>query len=269
MAGIGAGEGDGEDRLRRDPAAGAGRGLPVRAGGHGRVGPDRPEPGHLEPDQVEPGCCPGPAGEFEAWYDGLEAAPGPARRADGTRRLRRPGQRPRRPVIPAVRDLDGRRLHGPRVPDRLVRRHRRARLLWTSPAVPGQTCSRRRPSVPDRMVSTNWSPSLTVPTTGWPAGDLPAAATGRRTARRSTSRSRSDRRSTRGRRRHRQRGEHLPGVQPWGGYSLYNGPDDSFATRASRVSFDRPYDRDGAHGVVKSELALIQFAEQAAYRWPI
>lgn len=44
------------------------------------------------------------------------------------------------------------------------------RLVWTSPSVPGraQPAPAVRPS--DHLVSTKWQPSLTVPTTGWPAG---------------------------------------------------------------------------------------------------
>ena len=38
----------------------------------------------------------------------------------------------------------------------------------------------------------------------------------------------------------------------WGGYSLYLGPDDTFATRSRVVSFDRPYDARGAGGMLRA-----------------
>ena len=38
----------------------------------------------------------------------------------------------------------------------------------------------------------------------------------------------------------------------WGGYSLYLGPDDAFATRSRVVSFDRPYGARGAGGMLRA-----------------
>jgi hypothetical protein len=134
------------------------------------------------------------------------------------------------------------------------------RLVWTSSSVPGR--AQPAPTVaPDRMVTTNWQPSLTVPTTGWPAGTyllLLTAANGKQKYVPITIRSESTRNavviinavST------------YQAYNGWGGYSLYNGPGKSFATRSSRVSFDRPYDGDGAHLVFKSERALIVLAER-------
>jgi hypothetical protein len=47
----------------------------------------------------------------------------------------------------------------------------------------------------------------------------------------------------------------------WGGYSLYKGPDGSFATRAHAVSFDRPYDGNGAPKMLQYEQGAILVAE--------
>lgn len=47
----------------------------------------------------------------------------------------------------------------------------------------------------------------------------------------------------------------------WGGYSLYKGPDIRRASRATVVSFDRPYDGDGSGQTRYMELPLIRIAE--------
>ncbi|MFD7158007.1 N,N-dimethylformamidase beta subunit family domain-containing protein [Kribbella sp. NPDC059898] len=139
------------------------------------------------------------------------------------------------------------------------------RLVWTSPSVPGhaQPAPTVRPS--DHLVSTKWTPSLTVPTTGWPAGAyllLLRAANGKEKYVPITVRSESTRDAvvivnavnT------------YEAYNAWGGYSLYNGPDNSFGSRAHRVTFDRPYEGNGAKTLVQSELPLIQLAEQSGVR---
>ncbi|GAA3127117.1 hypothetical protein JOF29_007748 [Kribbella aluminosa] len=139
------------------------------------------------------------------------------------------------------------------------------RLVWTSPSVPGraQPAPTVRPS--DHMVSTKWAPSLTVPTTGWPAGAyllLMTAANGKQKYVPITVRSEATRDAV----------VVVDAVNTyqaynqWGGYSLYNGPDNSFGSRAHRVTFDRPYEGNGAKTLVQSELPLIQLAEQSGVR---
>jgi hypothetical protein len=136
-----------------------------------------------------------------------------------------------------------------------------ARLLWTSPTVPGR--AQPAPTIgPDRMVSTNWKPALTVPTTGWPAGAyllLLTAANGKEKYVPITVRSNS----TRGAVVIVDAVNTYQAYNAWGGYSLYHGPNKSFATRSYRVTFDRPYDREGAHFLIQSELPLIQLAERS------
>jgi hypothetical protein len=49
----------------------------------------------------------------------------------------------------------------------------------------------------------------------------------------------------------------------WGGYSLYQGPDGSFASRSRMVSFDRPYrGRDGASAFPWMEQPLVALVER-------
>ncbi|MFF0345288.1 N,N-dimethylformamidase beta subunit family domain-containing protein [Kribbella sp. NPDC004875] len=137
-----------------------------------------------------------------------------------------------------------------------------ARLVWTSSTISGraQTAPTVRPA--DRMVSTSWQPSLTVPTTGWPPGAyllLLTAANGKQKYVPITVRSES----TRGAVAIVNAVNTYQAYNQWGGYSLYNGPDKSFASRAHRVTFDRPYDGNGARTLVQSEMPLIQLAERS------
>jgi hypothetical protein len=48
----------------------------------------------------------------------------------------------------------------------------------------------------------------------------------------------------------------------WGGYSLYQGADGSYDTRSLMVSFDRPYDGDGAVKFMVYERAFVVLAEK-------
>jgi hypothetical protein len=48
----------------------------------------------------------------------------------------------------------------------------------------------------------------------------------------------------------------------WGGYSLYKGPDGQRATRASEVSFARPYDGDGSGQFRYMEYPVVKTAEK-------
>ncbi|HEY3563291.1 MAG TPA: N,N-dimethylformamidase beta subunit family domain-containing protein [Kribbella sp.] len=140
-----------------------------------------------------------------------------------------------------------------------------ARQVWASQPIPGR--AQRAPTVrpADHLVSTKWQPSLTVPTTGWPAGAylmLLTAANGKQKYVPITVRSESTRNAV----------VIVDAVNTyqayneWGGYSLYNGPGKSFASRAHRVTFDRPYDGNGARTLVQSELPLIQLAERSGVR---
>lgn len=48
----------------------------------------------------------------------------------------------------------------------------------------------------------------------------------------------------------------------WGGYSLYKGPDGSFGDRAYAVSYDRPYDGNGAVKLLAFEIGPVEQAEK-------
>ncbi len=48
----------------------------------------------------------------------------------------------------------------------------------------------------------------------------------------------------------------------WGGYSLYKGPNQSRATRANIVSFNRPYDGDGSGQFRYLEYPIVKIAEK-------
>jgi hypothetical protein len=141
---------------------------------------------------------------------------------------------------------------------------RDARLVWESAPVPGRLQAAARIAPGTHMVTAPWQPSMTISTAGWPAGSyllrLDAA------------------------------GAHAPGPQryvpitvrsastagqvvilidnttwqaynTWGGYSLYQGPDGRPGDRGYAVSFDRPYDLDGADKFLFFDQAAIALAE--------
>ncbi|GAA3117677.1 hypothetical protein GCM10010530_44960 [Kribbella aluminosa] len=136
-----------------------------------------------------------------------------------------------------------------------------ARLVWTSASVPG--VPQPAPVVaPDGMVSTNWKPSLTVPTTGWTTGTyllLLTAANGKEKYVPITVRSNS----VRGAVVIVNAVNTYQAYNAWGGYSLYHGPDMSYASRSHRVSFDRPYEGNGAPLLFRFELPLLQLADRS------
>ncbi|MFN8097979.1 MAG: DUF6605 domain-containing protein [Dermatophilaceae bacterium] len=134
------------------------------------------------------------------------------------------------------------------------------RAVWRSAPVTAVV----QPATPhigaDGMVTAGWSPSTTVDTTGWPEGTyvLRLDASQRAKVIPLTVRSRevADRLvvvnavST------------YQAYNQWGGASLYLGPDDTFGTRSARVSFDRPYDGNGAPILFKHEVDAIQWIEK-------
>jgi hypothetical protein len=134
-----------------------------------------------------------------------------------------------------------------------------ARVVWTSGRVRGV------PQPPGRVdalrtVMTSWPVSLPVSTSGWPDGTylLKLAAKGKAhyvpvTVRSST---------TRGRLVVLNAVTTYQAYNQWGGYSLYKGADGSFGARSHAVSFDRPYDGNGAEKLMSYEQATISFAEQ-------
>jgi hypothetical protein len=138
-----------------------------------------------------------------------------------------------------------------------------ARLVWRSASVPGR---RQGPSslTPDtNTVQTDWGPSLTIPTDGWPAGAYLLrmdAETGAQRFVPITVRSASTadkvvlKAST----------STWQAYNTWGGYDLYNGPGgvSDYDNRSLVVSLDRPYDLDGAFMFLAHDRALIELAER-------
>jgi len=135
-----------------------------------------------------------------------------------------------------------------------------ARLVWTSAQLPGHRQPAARLAA-GRMVSTQWSPSVTVATAGWPEGTYLLLLT-----------------DTNGKKKYvplTVRSTMLAGrlvlvnavttyqaYNAWGGYSLYHGPGGGFATRAAKVTFDRPYDENGARVLTSYEQGVIAAAER-------
>ena len=136
-----------------------------------------------------------------------------------------------------------------------------ARLVWTSPAIPG--LRQHAPVVRAHgMVVAPWRPSLTLPTAGWPPGSyllrLDAVSGVQRFVPlviRSP--------SVAGRLVLVQPTASFQAYNGWGGYDLYQGPDGSYATRARVVSFDRPYSGEtGAGSFFQEEQPLLSYAER-------
>ena len=137
-----------------------------------------------------------------------------------------------------------------------------ARLVWTSPATPGRYQPGARIVQPGSMAVAPWSPSLTVPTAGWPPGSYLLrldASTGVQSYVPMVIRSPS----TAGRVVLVSAVTSYQAYNGWGRYSLYGGPGGSFADRGRRVTFDRPLSYGhGAGAYFQLELPLVAFAER-------
>src|SRR6266571_3820126 len=138
---------------------------------------------------------------------------------------------------------------------------RQARLVWTSAQVRGQRQTAVRIAPGTRMVTAPWRPSLTVSTAGWPPGSyllrLDAAGGAERyvpiTVRSA---------STAGAVVILNDNTTWQAYNAWGGYSLYQGPDGLPSGRGYAVSFDRPYDQDGAGRFLFFDQPAIALAER-------
>ncbi len=137
-----------------------------------------------------------------------------------------------------------------------------ARLVWTSPEVPGRYQPRAEVVQPGSMVVPPWAPSLTVRTTGWLPGSYLLrldASTGVQSYVPVVIRSPS----VTGRVVLVSAVTSYQAYNGWGGYSLYGGPGGSFAARGRRVTFDRPISyNNGAGAYFQLELPLVAFAER-------
>jgi len=139
-----------------------------------------------------------------------------------------------------------------------------ARLVWKSATVPGH---RQAPATvrPDtRTVETDWGPSLTIPTDGWPAGAYLLRMDSEAGAQRYvpvTIRSVS----VSGKTVIKNCVGTWQAYNTWGGYNLYNGPGGAsdYGNRSLAVSLDRPYDASGAYLFLWHERKFITLAERS------
>ncbi|WP_405616099.1 N,N-dimethylformamidase beta subunit family domain-containing protein [Streptomyces sp. NBC_01508] len=136
-----------------------------------------------------------------------------------------------------------------------------ARLVWRSGRVAGRVQSGPRMVTYTDTVRADWERTLAVRTDGWPEGAYllrldaenghqryvplivrSASAAGRTVL------------------------MHAPATWQaynlWGGYSLYEGENGAYGTRSLAVSFDRPYDKNGAEKFLVYERAAVVLAER-------
>jgi hypothetical protein len=136
-----------------------------------------------------------------------------------------------------------------------------ARLVWQSDAVRGGVQSGAEFDAATRMVHAEWRDSLTVDTADWPEGAYLLrldASDGHQRYVPLIVRSASA------------AGKvvlmHGPATWQaynlWGGYNLYEGANGSYDTRSYVVSFDRPYDGDGAEKFMVYERAVVALTER-------
>ncbi|TMR42457.1 N,N-dimethylformamidase beta subunit family domain-containing protein [Actinomadura geliboluensis] len=136
-----------------------------------------------------------------------------------------------------------------------------ARRVWRSGTYPGVRQAGARIDPATRTVSAPWRPSLTVSTKGWPEGSylmMLTAASGARRYVPVTVRSSS----AVGRVVVLNATTTWQAYNMWGGYDLYMGPSGGDGDRASAVSFDRPYDGNGAGKFMTYEQPAIALAEK-------
>jgi len=136
-----------------------------------------------------------------------------------------------------------------------------ARLVWTSQPTRGQRQTAVRTAPGTHMVTAPWRPSLTVTTTGWPVGSYLLrldASSGAERYVPITVRSAS----TDGAVVIVNDNTTWQAYNAWGGYSLYQGPDGLPRDRGYAVSFDRPYDQNGAGRFLFFDQAAIALAEK-------
>ena len=136
-----------------------------------------------------------------------------------------------------------------------------ARLVWASARVRGQRQTAVRIAAGTHMVTVPWRPSLTISTANWPPGSYLLrldASSGAERYVPITVRSAS----TAGAVVILNDNTTWQAYNAWGGYSLYQGPDGLPADRGYAVSFDRPYDGDGAVRFLAFDQATIALAER-------
>ncbi|MEU9124907.1 N,N-dimethylformamidase beta subunit family domain-containing protein [Streptomyces sp. NPDC048506] len=136
-----------------------------------------------------------------------------------------------------------------------------ARLVWCSKRLPGRAQGAPHLLPETRTVRAAWPRTLAVDTDGWPPGAyllrldadhghqryVPLIVRSRTTA---------------GHTVLMHAVTTWQAYNRWGGSNLYEGEDGGYATRSLAVSFDRPYDADGAEKFMVYERALVVLAER-------
>jgi hypothetical protein len=138
-----------------------------------------------------------------------------------------------------------------------------ARLVWKSPSVPGRRQRAATLAPATRTVTTDWGPSVTVPTDGWPEGAYLLRLDAENGPQRFiplTVRSPG----TAGKVVIKNSVSTWQAYNLWGGYDLYNGPAGAadYGSRSLAVSLNRPFDQNGAYLFLAHERGLIQLAER-------
>lgn len=136
-----------------------------------------------------------------------------------------------------------------------------ARRVWRSDRVAGRVQRGPRLIAATRTVRADWERTLRVRTDGWPEGAYLLRLDAEHGHQRYVplivrSASARDRTVL----------MHAPATWQaynlWGGYSLYQGQDGAYGTRSLAVSFDRPYDKNGAEKFMVYERAVVVLAER-------
>jgi hypothetical protein len=138
-----------------------------------------------------------------------------------------------------------------------------ARLVWRSGTVRGHRQRHPSRSAQTNTIETDWGPSLTVPTDGWPDGSYLLRLDAESGAQRFvpvTIRSAV----TAGKVVIKNSVATWQAYNTWGGYDLYNGPGGlaDYNNRSLAVSLDRPFDQTGAFMFLYHERKLIELAER-------
>lgn len=137
---------------------------------------------------------------------------------------------------------------------------KQARAVWTSPRQAGARQAAAKTAGPTHTVTAPWRPSLTVSTGGWPAGSYLLRLRADSGAQRFvpvTVRSPG----TAGKVVLLNATTTWQAYNMWGGRDLYRGPA-GFDDRSRAVSFDRPYDGNGAVKFLAYEQPAVALAER-------
>lgn len=140
-----------------------------------------------------------------------------------------------------------------------------ARLVWRSGQVAGRHQHPPRLESGTRTVQADWERTTVVRTDGWPEGAYLLrldAESGQRYVPmivRSASAS--------GATLLMHAAATWQAYNQWGGYSLYEGKDGAYGNRSLAVSFDRPYDKNGAEKFLVYERAAVVLAERLRIPW--